>query len=440
MTGSGAGGALSRGNGPRETGTPRSGAGRGPTDPWRWLAATAAVAALAAVAVLRSDGGEPADPADDDGRRVRVQRGWPVMGTVLRVSSSAPDSAAARRALRSARSRVERTDSLMSTYRETSDLSRVNDASGSGRGVRVSGSTARVLAAALAWAEASGGAFDPTAGPLADAWGFHRGEPAMPAPARADSAARLVGWRTVEYDSARRIVRLPRAGMRLDFGAIAKGWALDRAASAMRAAGAAGGSVDLGGNVLVFGPPPREGDRWRLGIRHPRRDGRLIGVVALDSGSVATSGDAEQFFVHDGARYSHVMDPRTGRPARGVAQVTVIADRGIDADALATTLFVLGPGEGRAFLRSPFVRRRAPRATAVWLLDPGAGQAFGRADVVCAGPRAPDVELWIGDAGAGGEEGAAAGPRGAAAGPRETVASPDSSAGGCRLRPPPGDG
>lgn len=425
--------------------TGRGSRGRSP-DRWRGLAAAAVLVALAGLAALRSGGEGPARPADrtdaaGQGPPVRVQRGWPVMGTVLRVTSIAADTAGAERALRAARARVFRVDSLMSTYRETSDLSRVNAAAGSGRWIPVSAATGRVLEAALAWSRASGGAFDPTAGPLADAWGFHRGEPAMPPPGRADSAARLVGWRAVERDSSGRRVRLPRAGMRLDFGAIAKGWALDRAVAAMRSAGAAGGSVDLGGAVSAFGAPPPGHDRWRLGIRHPRRDGELAGVLALDSGSVATSGDAEQFFVHDGVRYAHVMDPRTGRPARGVAQVTVVADRGVDADALATTLFVLGPGEGRAFLRSAFVRRRAPSATAAWVLDPGAGGAFGREHLVCAGPRVDDVELRLGPAAAGVSGDSAS--RGDTASPGDSAplgARPDTAAGGCPTGPAAGGG
>lgn len=400
---------------------------------WRWGAGVAVVAVLAAVAMCRSDAGREGAPAGDGvgagggtgagPAAVRLERGWPVMGTLLRVSAAAPDSAAARRALRAARTRVERVDSLMSTYRPDSDLSRINDAAGSGRWVSVAAPTARVLEAALGWARVSDGAFDPTAGPLADAWGFHEGEPSMPPPGRADSAARLVGWRQVAYDSARSRVRLPRAGMRLDFGAVAKGWALDRAVAAMREAGAVGGTVDLGGNVSAFGRPPRRHDRWRLGIRHPRREGRLAGVLALDSGSVATSGDSEQFFVEDGVRYSHLMDPRTGRPARGVVQVTVIADRGVHADALATALFVLGPEEGRELLESPAVRRRAPRATVAWLLDPGAGGSFGPDELVCAGPRAGSVELWIGGAGRG--DGADTAGSGRAP-------APDTLAGGCR--------
>lgn len=358
------------------------------------------VVVLTMVAVCHHEvGPDSADAADrdGDGDLVRLHRGWPVMGTILRASASAPDSPAAERALRAAKAEVFRVDSLMSTYRSDSDLSRVNAAAGSGRWVEVSAATARVLEEALDWARATDGAFDPTSGPLADAWGFHRGEPSMPAPSRADSAARLVGWRQIDGETSGRRVRLPRPGMRLDFGAIAKGWALDRAVKAMREAGAAGGTVDLGGNVSAFGRPPRRHERWRLGIRHPRREDRLAGVLEVDSGSVATSGDAEQFFVHDGVRYSHIMDARTGRPAQGVSQVTVVADRGIDADALATALFVLGPEEGRTLLEGSFVRDHAPGATAAWILDPGEDEAFGRKDLVCAGPRVGAVELWVAD-------------------------------------------
>lgn len=404
--------------------------GTGAPDPWRWIVGTAVVALLAVVAVLRWEGG-PEDasvPRPGDGASlVRLERGWPVMGTLFRASAAAPESAAARRALEAARSQVFRVDSLMSTYRDDSELSRINRAAGSGRWTGVSAPTARVLEAALAWARASDGAFDPTAGPLARVWGFHRGEPSEPPPARLDSAARRVGWEQVRYDSARRRVLLERRGMRLDFGAIAKGYALDRALEAMRGAGAEAAMVDLGGNVSVFGPPPRDHRRWRLGIRHPREDGRLAGVVELDSGSTATSGDTEQFFVRDGLRYSHIMDPRTGRPARGVAQVTVAAGHGIHADALATALFVLGPEEGRGLLESPEARRLAPGATAAWIRDPGADRGFGPEHLACAGPGIDRMELWPG------ETVQPPAPEGRARGP-----APDTAAGGCRLGPPAG--
>jgi thiamine biosynthesis lipoprotein len=151
--------------------------------------------------------------------------------------------------------------------------------------------------------------------------------------------------------------------MRLDFGAIAKGYAVDLAVEALRAAGVRSGMVDLGGNLRFFGAPPEPGGRL-VGLRDPRSPDAAIAVVRLDSGAVATSGDYERFFVHDGVRYSHIIDPRTGWPARGVAGVSVIAPTGIASDALSTSLFVLGPERGCALARAEGVE-------ALWVLDAG---------------------------------------------------------------------
>lgn len=325
---------------------------------------------------------------------VVLTRGWRAMGTLLELTAAAPDTAAARAALSAGRTEVLRLDSLLSTYRPASEVSRLNAAAGSGEWTPLSPATSRALREALDWAERTGGALDPTVGPLVEAWGFRGRRPAVPDSASLDSARRLVGWRQVEVADGGRRARLPRPGMGLDFGGVGKGLALEAAAEAMRGAGATGGMADLGGQVSVFGRPPGEGEAWRLGIRHPRVDGRLLGAVPVDSGSVATSGDAEQFFVREGVRYSHIMDPRTGRPARGVTQVTVAASDGSTADALATALFVLGPDRGERWLsRADRLGEGPGQARLVlWVRDP-TGEAVCPGDVVRVGPAAGRAEL-----------------------------------------------
>lgn len=365
------------------------------------LAAALAAAAGPAAAGSAGAGLPLADAAGPEAAAgpVVLTRARPAMGTLLELTAVAPDSTRAREALSAGRRAVLRLDSLLSTYRPSSEVSRLNDAAGSGAWRRLSPAAARSLREALRWAERTGGAVDPTAGPLVEAWGFDGGRERVPPRAELDSVRRLVGWEKVEVRDGARRARLPRSGMRLDFGAVGKGMALDRAVAAMREAGATGGMADLGGQVSVFGTPPGGADRWRLGIRHPRMEGRVLGAVAVDSGSVATSGDAEQFFVRDGARYSHVMDPRTGRPARGVAQVTVAAADGSAADALATALFVLGPERGRRWLRraGPPGRGGGGLRLVLWVPRDPAGETVCPDDVVRAGPAADRVELrWSG--------------------------------------------
>lgn len=307
---------------------------------------------------------------------VRLERAWPVMGTLFRAVARAPDSATALSALLAARDEVRRLDSLLSDYRDDSEVSRLARAAGSGRWTALSPETADLLRTSLRWAEATDGAFDPTVGPLVTTWGFRGASPHVPSPPARDSALRLVGWRLIELREGGREARLPRRGMALDFGAIGKGFALDRAAATMRRRGADAGMLDLGGNVLVFGRGPGADGGWPIGIRDPRRPGRVLGTLVLDSGSVATSGDYERFFEEDGVRYGHILDPRTGRPARGVLQVTVEAPDGTTADALSTALFVTGPVRGRRVLRdAPDARG----ATARWVVAGGGGHRKGSA-------------------------------------------------------------
>jgi thiamine biosynthesis lipoprotein len=293
------------------------------------------------------------------------------MGTFLQARSIAPDSARAGAALAAARHAVFRVDSLMSTWQPESEISRLNARAGTGEWQSLSRETLTVLIAAQRVAEASEGAFDISVGPLMEAWGFRSPRRGRPAAAALDSARARVDYRALEVDSAGGRARLARAGMAVDLGAIAKGYALDLAAAGMRAAGADAGMVDLGGNVNVFGAP-EAGRAWSVGILDPAQPGRTLGTIELREGSVATSGDYEQFFEYGGVRYSHIMDARTGAPARGTAQVTVVAPTGLQADALSTTLFVLGPGAGRALLEGPL----GAGAAALWVPDDaGAGSA-----------------------------------------------------------------
>ena len=313
-----------------------------------------------------------------------VERAWPVMGTMLYVSVWDADEARAVATLREARAAVMRVDSLMSNYRDDSDVSRVNRAAGSGTWVSVSSETIEVLTAALAYARESAGAFDPTIGPVVDVWGFYRERGAMPELAALDSARALTGWHRVEIDGAR--VRLPRAGMRLDFGAIAKGHAVDRALQAARRAGATRLMVDLGGNIGVLGRAP-DGDAWSFGLAHPRDPESPFAVMRIEGGAIATSGDYERFFMHDGVRYAHIVDPRSGWPVNGVASVSVWAPSGIESDGWSTTLFVLGREAGCAAIRG------RPGIAAVWVLAPEESQPEAPLRVVVGGEASGHIEL-----------------------------------------------
>ncbi|HEX9483452.1 MAG TPA: FAD:protein FMN transferase, partial [Gemmatimonadaceae bacterium] len=229
---------------------------------------------------------------------------------------------------------------------------------------RVSPQTMHVLLHAKRLWIASGGLFDPTVGPLVRAWGFQGDSGAVPSSARLDSLRALVGYQRVELDSAQGAVCLTRAGVRLDLGGIAKGYALDLARAALTDPRITGGMVDLGGNVLVFGRPPT-GTQWVIGIRHPRYADRVLGTVSLDSGAVATSGDYEHFIRVRGVRYGHLIDPFTGYPRRGVMAATAIGPRGEWSDGVSGTLFLTGARRGAEIADS------LSGVGGVWVLDRG---------------------------------------------------------------------
>ncbi len=200
---------------------------------------------------------------------------------------------------------------------------------------------AAVLEASLGWARASSGAFDPTVAPLLDLWDVPAGPHPPPHPDRLARAVAAGGWHRVR-PGANGGVDL--GGAELDFGGIAKGYALDRAAEALRARGVVDYLVNAGGDLVVAGA--KGGAPWRVGIQHPREPGAFLRVVTPLAGALVTSGDYERAYEWEGERVHHLLDPRTGRPARGCQSVTVWAPTAIDADALATAVFVLGPAEG----------------------------------------------------------------------------------------------
>lgn len=186
---------------------------------------------------------------------------------------------------------------------------------------------------------ATGGAFDVTAQPLVALWGFAAGVPAVPDPADIESTLALVGWQhlAIRGDTVAGLV----PGLRLDLSGIAKGYAIGEAARVLRDQGVNSALVDAGGDIYALG---RKDDRdWRVGVRHPR-GGDIVAVIPAADVAVVTSGDYEQAFTIRGdTSYCHIIDPRTGRPARGLAAVTVVASDPGRADAWATALFVLGP-------------------------------------------------------------------------------------------------
>ena len=272
----------------------------------------------------------------------------PTMGTAYLVKVVAPEldddgKLAVHQAIRSA---VDAVDGSMSTFRPDSEISLFN--AGGSEPLTVSEGFVEVVAKAFEVASRSGGAFDPTVGPLVDAWGFGTGDPsAVPDEATIEALKREVGWRKVELDAAAGVLRKTAPDLGIDLSAIAKGYAVDRVHDALAGLGHGHFLVEIGGEVRTSGAN-ESGLPWRIGIERPDEEGRVAQVaVELTDLALATSGDYRNFREVDGVRISHTIDPRTGRPIEhGLASVSVVAGTCLEADAWATALNVLGPVEG----------------------------------------------------------------------------------------------
>ena len=271
------------------------------------------------------------------------------MGTSYRVTVPGAGTADEPRIGAAVRGELERVDSLMSTYRADSELSRFNR-HGSTDPFPLSAETIEVLALARSVGDLTGGAFDVTVGPLVDAWGFgSQAAAAKPSEEELDLLRSATGWTRVALDESGRTAAKADPRIRCDLSGIAKGYAVDRIADSIAGLGFADHLVEIGGEVRAAGTGPGGGP-WRLGIERPDETGQLVHrIMRISRGGVATSGDYRNFRVVDGERFSHVLDPRTGRPAAGkVASATVLGPSAARADAFATAMLVLGESEGLA--------------------------------------------------------------------------------------------
>jgi FAD:protein FMN transferase len=267
------------------------------------------------------------------------------MGGPCELQVYAPD-AAAQAACGAGEAEVRRLERKYSRYRDDSVTTQVNRSAGRAEGIAVDDETAALLDyAATAWQQGDG-LFDVTTGALRRAWDFK----ARRVPAREAVAVALmdVGWQRLEW---RKPQLLLPAGMEVDFGGIVKEYAADCARRVLLEAGCVHGLVELGGDIAIAGPHP-DGAPWHVGIRDPRDPEKPLATVDLPAGAIATSGDYERFFEHDGVRYCHILDARTGWPAQGLSSVSVLAEQCLVAGTASTIAMLKGPRDGPAWLAS----------------------------------------------------------------------------------------
>jgi thiamine biosynthesis lipoprotein len=298
-----------------------------------------------------------------------VEREAYVMGTTLRIAVAAPSRPEGIRAIEDAFEAVRRVDGLLSTWRDDSEIARLNQAP-VGQPVHLSPLLYALLRDAARWVDLTGGAFDPAIGSLIDAWDL-RGQgrtPSSEALARARAAGGIGHF--VFADSAHTATRTDSASW-LDTGGFGKGVALGEARRALLRRHVTAGRLNFGGQVLVIGRDPSGAD-WTVPVAHPARRAEPAARLRLRDRSASTSSQSEHFVTVGGKRLGHIVDPRTGRPVPAWGSVTVVAEDPAAADAASTALLVLGPeagakwAEGRDDMGVLFLIERDGRVVPRW--------------------------------------------------------------------------
>jgi thiamine biosynthesis lipoprotein len=279
------------------------------------------------------------------GRPGWYETGMEVMDTDMRLEVAAPGVGPARKMLAAAVRSVQEVESRMSTFRPDSEISRVNLLAAQ-QPVKVSEWTMAVMRKSVEGSRLTGGAFDVAYAPLRTLWRRAERDGRVPSADDISKTLESVGYTRLVLGQD--TVRFTVPGMEVDLGGVAKGYAVDRAADALRQAGAREALVDIGGNLRLIGEPS-PGERWRVLVRPPPGAEERI-VLALPACSVATSGDYARYFKIGNQHFSHIIDPRTGRPIANMSSVTIVAPEAVDTDVLSTGVSVMGADAGLALV------------------------------------------------------------------------------------------
>jgi FAD:protein FMN transferase len=273
-----------------------------------------------------------------------------LLDTLITIQVVADRPERAEKAIDRAFAEVKRLGDLLNFYSEESELAKINRSAGISD-VKVSPETLGVIEKAVSASENTGGAFDITIGPEIILWDF--AEKRKPDEATIKERLSLVNYQSIVIDREKSTIFLMKRGMLIDLGGIAKGYIADRAVEQLKKEGTVSGIVAVAGDIRAFGDKP---DRrpWRVGIRNPRQSGsddEIMAMIELRDMAISTAGDYERFFIVDGNRYHHILDPKTGHPAKACRSVSVIAGEGVSADSYSTAVFILGPEKGIEVLR-----------------------------------------------------------------------------------------
>jgi thiamine biosynthesis lipoprotein ApbE len=281
------------------------------------------------------------------------------MGTVFEVTIYTADKYIAEKAFNDVSQEINRLDYLMSNYKKESVLSELNKNAAAGP-TDCNNELANVIEQSLQYSEITDGAFDITIGPLMKKWGFFKKQGRIPGKEELAATLESVSYKNIIIEEkvkkslsknpiTIKTVFFKNTGTQIDLGGIGKGYAVDMATRVLKQNGINSALINFAGNIYTFGTPPGK-DSWVIGLQHPRKSEGLLGSFEIKDKAVSTSGDYEKFFTINGKRYSHIIDPRTGNPVKGIVSVTIVADNATRADALSTGVFVLGLEKGMALI------------------------------------------------------------------------------------------
>ena len=281
---------------------------------------------------------------------VLAQRSYPSMGSELQLSAWTADEKRAVEMFDQVHREFDRLENLLSVWKDGSDVVRINNSAGIAP-VKVDRDTIEVLRVARDAGDITGGKFDITFGALSDIWRFdHDQDNVIPERRLIEPRLKHIDYRAVEIDSTAGTAFINRPNVRIHLGGIGKGFAIDRAVAMFKARGLTDFMIKFGGDLYVAGS--NRGRPWQLAIADPRAGHDPFATVQMTDGTFSTSGDYERFFMKDGRRYHHLIDPDSGEPARGCRSVTIVTNRAVMADVLSTGVFIMGPDDGMKLIES----------------------------------------------------------------------------------------
>jgi thiamine biosynthesis lipoprotein len=298
---------------------------------------------------------EASAPAPKPFAPERVQSDGKAMGTHVvfaAFTTETVDAAQTRAAFDAALAEIKRIESLMTTWRPDSEVSKINAAAGKSA-VVVGDETFAVIKESVRTSEISEGTFDITLHTLHGLWKFDEDlDPHPPTDKEVRRRLAFLGWRNIKLDAAKKSVMLAKPETQISLGGIAKGYAVDKAAAVLAAAGLTSFFVQAGGDLYAKGKKP-DGSDWQAGIRDPRgKEGQYFAKIPLSDHAFSTAGDYERSYIVGGKRYHHIIDPRTGQPATACRSVTIWAPSAFLADAIDDAVFILGPEKGFKLVES----------------------------------------------------------------------------------------